>query len=83
MYDIQQIDKYIAFLRNEAASLRKRSTAAWAEHNAVSFEKIAELLRTVRQAQQMQGMDGKHIGSGMVVTVVAPAVGKTANADKT
>lgn len=60
--DIEQIDKHIRFLQSQAKGLRERGNgAAWAEGHATSFDQIAELLRRLRQEQQMTGLGGKRL----------------------
>jgi len=61
--DIAEIDKHIRLLKSQANGLRARQGgAAWAEANATSFDQIAEILRQLRQEQQMTGMSGERIG---------------------
>jgi hypothetical protein len=61
--DIEQVDKHLRFLKAQANGLRSRQGgAAWAEANATQFDQIAEILRQLRQEQQMTGMSGERIG---------------------
>ena len=60
--DIAQIDGHIRFLQGQAKGLRERGRgAAWAEGHATQFDQIAELLRRLRQEQQMTGIGGKRL----------------------
>lgn len=61
--DINEIDRHLRFLQGQAKGLRERGRgAAWAEGHATQFDQIAELLRRLRQEQQMTGMSGERIG---------------------
>jgi hypothetical protein len=58
--DVAVLDRHIAFLKEESSKLRPMG-AAWATRKADQFDKIAELLRQLRQDQQMGGIGGKRI----------------------
>lgn len=60
---LEELDRGIRFLADESARLRtsEQGKQYWALQKCRSMDDIAEILRKVRQSQQMTGMSGKRI----------------------
>lgn len=60
---IEEIDRGMKFLADEATRLRnsEQGKQYWALQKCKSLDDIREILRKVRQNQQMTGMSGKRI----------------------
>lgn len=62
-FTVENMDAMLTFLQDEAAYLRKNHKGLfWADSKAAKLDTVAELVRTVRQDQQMAGLGGKRIG---------------------
>lgn len=58
--DLRELDELAGVAREEAKRLRGLHKS-WADVKAGQFEKIAEVLRKVRQDQSMTGINGRRI----------------------
>lgn len=60
---LEELDRGIKFLADEAARLRnsEQGKQYWAQSKCKSMDDIREILRTVRQNQQMTGIAGKRV----------------------
>lgn len=60
---LEELDRGIKFLADEATRLRssEQGRQYWAMQKCKSMDDIREILRKVRQNQQMTGMSGKRI----------------------
>ena len=58
--DIDELDRYLKFLQDQATRLRRSyPKERWAQSNADNFMAIHEILRELRQQQQMRGVGGR------------------------
>lgn len=55
---VEELDRHREFLLREAQQLRSVGKR-WAADKAEKYDKIAEVLRQVRQDQQMQGLTSR------------------------
>jgi hypothetical protein len=59
-YEIEKLDRHLAFLRREISYLRQQQKP-WAETKADQIEQIMVIVSNVRRDAQMTGIGGKRI----------------------
>lgn len=59
--ELNQLDRHIAFLRDEARGLRERQGAQWALAKANRFDEVGDYLVEIRRSRQMTGLGGKRL----------------------
>lgn len=59
-FEIEKLDKQLAFLRNEISYLRQQGKH-WAERKADDLERVMVTVSNVRREKQMAGIGGGRI----------------------